>query len=632
MNSQPPHQHHNHTAQHPSPAPQDPPPPSASPAPPLIFVNTTDPESIARASLSPSSTPSLPHRPAPSKDDIANSLRREDYKAKRHQNTLWLDNAWGGSTWLPHDLRDGVAFQPAAGVLTALIDITKWARQNSVQLDSLWRQGGPLREAVSRDFEERQRVRKPRSRPLKPYLSVPVAKGVLSSLRQSTATATYSPSAEPSSSYAPLELHEHDDDSFMDPDPASRSLSPTLSTTINMSAEMLDSRMDVELPALSAQKRPSSPSSPSSTRMFKKLRKSDFTVADQVMHALSSNSSMRSDVLNILGLLLSVQSQAQPEDNTTSLRWIEPVMIAADAVPPQLQALDFTSPVAVAVFTQSPAEHWSFVILNKAGQTIQLRLHDCQVLDERSDLIKQRFGEWMDVVANHATVELISETCPRLLGCNWSSGLHVLSCLRRALAHESCSTVIPFVPAIEQNKYLELINRGSYASDALAPDDQYLLDAVQSRIHDRKLASKPMDVLDQERAKMQEELREAEIRFATKDQSIETMMRELVLQREGFRNEILKVRARAEQFERVYQRKLTLVAKQEKEAAKAQADQNLRELQEKLAQATAAKEQRQAELEEAADQHDDNMVGTDDWKRDLTGAMGELFGDEGRGD
>lgn len=192
--------------------------------------------------------------------------------------------------------------------------------------------------------------------------------------------------------------------------------------------------------------------------------------------------------------------------------------------------------------------------------------------------------------------------------------------------------MIPFVPATEQNHYLDLINRGSYASDALATDDQFLLDAVQSRIHDRKLASKPMSVLDQERAKMQEELREAEIRFATKDQSIEAMMRELVLQRGGFQSEILKIRARAEQFERVYQRKLTLVAKQEKEAAKAQADQDLRELQEKLAQATAAKEQRQAELEEAADQHDDNMVGTDDWKRHLTGAMGELFGDQGRGD
>lgn len=236
------------------------------------FVNTTDPESIARASLPPSSTASLPHRPAPSKDDIANSLRREDYKAKQHHDTFWLDNAWGGSSWLPQDLRDGVASQPAAGVLAALIDITKWARQNSVQLDSLWPQGGALREAVSRDFEERQRVRIPRSRPLKPYLSVQLAKGVLNSLRQST------PSAEPSSLYAPLELHEHehDDDSFMDPDPTS----PSLSTTDNMSSEMLASCMDVEFPDQSGQKRPLSPLSPSSARMFKKLRKSDFTVAD----------------------------------------------------------------------------------------------------------------------------------------------------------------------------------------------------------------------------------------------------------------------------------------------------------------------------------------------------------------
>lgn len=130
------------------------------------------------------------------------------------------------------------------------------------------------------------------------------------------------------------------------------------------------------------------------------------------MQALSTNSSMRSDVMNILGRLLIVQSQsqAQPEDNnTTTLRWIEPVSITADTVPSQFQALDFARPVAVAVFTQSPAEHWSFGILNKSGQTIQLRLHDCQLSEERSELIKQRFGKWMDVVADHATVELISE-------------------------------------------------------------------------------------------------------------------------------------------------------------------------------------------------------------------------------
>ncbi|KIL83946.1 hypothetical protein FAVG1_12853 [Fusarium avenaceum] len=474
-------QHHPPTSS--GPSSQAPTPQSAPPD--LTFLVATDSESLAAVSTQP-----LPLRPR--------ADRNEAYSRKKQQLKEWLDTAWGGDSWLPTDLRQGLASfglaEPAAGVTVALKDITRLTQRDSLHLDSLWHQGGILREAVSRDLQER--ANKPsaaRSRPLKPHLTAAIAKSVLSSLRQSTPTPSFD------TSFTPLaEQPDDDDDSdFEDFSPAPFDDNPTSATTATaaMSVPPAESRMDVD-PV--SNKRRLSTGSLASIRGDKKMRTAAFAAADTILTALSSSSNMSGDVMRILGRLLSAQSR--DETDPSSLCWIDPILLQTEAAshPAQLDFLSPDHPIAVGIFTTLPSEHWCFAVLKQVGQTIHLRLHDCQPSDERLGIIKSHFEMWVSASAQSNGIQVVAETCPHLHGANWSSGLHALSCFRRTLRGESCSELMPFVAANEQKFHLDLIHKAipSYLNN----DECKILAAVQARQDDRDLINKSIEELNQQRA------------------------------------------------------------------------------------------------------------------------------------
>ncbi|KAM0342926.1 hypothetical protein ACHAPU_009044 [Fusarium lateritium] len=392
--------------------------------------------------------------------------------------TQWLDTAWGGNTWLPTDLREGLAAfglaEPAAGVTASLKDITRLAQCDSLVLSSLWCDGGLLRDAVSRDLQER--IAKPktaRTRGLKPHLTAAIAKSVLAALRQSTPSIDQDAGCQ--------DLHSSPPDATMSVAPG-------------------ESHMDVDSNSNSnSNKRPASPDALSSIRGDKRLRTAAFTAADTIVDALSTNSTMSGPVIHILGRRLTA--------GPASLCWIDPIHVQADEAshPRQLESLSLGRSVAVAILTSLPCEHWCFAVLEQVGQAIHLRLHDCQPSAGRLGLIKSRFEAWISTSEQLSSVQVTAETCPHLHGANWSSGLHALSCFRRALQGTNCSSHTPFVAADEQKMHLDLVRKA--IPSTLTNEECTIIAAVQARQDDRDLINKPMEELDQQRAQLKAVMR-----------------------------------------------------------------------------------------------------------------------------
>ncbi|KAF4994063.1 hypothetical protein FDECE_13236 [Fusarium decemcellulare] len=616
----------------------------------VTFINASDPDSIARASVEPSSAiaphqqlrpasalgvpirsrpaPPAPSVPTPTPTEIENSLRRQAVELKRQEDTAWLNDAWGGPDWLPADLRNGLSSfgftKPAALVVATLKKITQWAQEHSIDLDSLWREGGALHEAVSRDQTDRAKRSKPRSRPLKPHLTVALAKGALKALRQPNRQLQSAPSIDESRGSF---IEQEREDSPVDTQPRTCSTPTAASaspdtTTFTMSDATSNTHMDIDLPTAPAIKRRSSVSSLSSSHVSKRQRTLAFDAANHIIKALSTSSMMRSDVMGILGRLLSMKAHGQTDPAT--IRWIDPLCLQRDTSPQpvQLTTLQHDRPVAIAIFTTHPFEHWSFGILRPNGQDLELRLHDCQPSEERSKLIESRFQKWMP----SCKIVLATETCPRLHGDNWSSGLHALSCFQRSLRNEPCSPTIPVVAATEQKTCLDLL--GNAVPDSLNTEDGQVLTAVQVRKVDSELANMAVEEVDRQRTKAKAELQDAKKRKESQDEFLDKMIEDLLRKKQQHQQEVQSAQMRADNVERVYQGKLTLAAKEKSALLSNEAGDRVRQLQEELERANAEHKQRQAEHQEAADKHDDSMVETGDWQVHLDAVNG-LYGHDG---
>ncbi|KAF5547557.1 hypothetical protein FPHYL_10146 [Fusarium phyllophilum] len=73
-------------------------------------------------------------------------------------DTQWLTNNWGGTNWLPADIRAGLESSFGTPVpscyVRSLVSITKAAQTTGIALDSLWGEDGTLRTAVGDGGEQ----------------------------------------------------------------------------------------------------------------------------------------------------------------------------------------------------------------------------------------------------------------------------------------------------------------------------------------------------------------------------------------------------------------------------------------------------------------------------------------------
>ncbi|KAM0437867.1 hypothetical protein ACHAPT_002232 [Fusarium lateritium] len=116
-----------------------------------------------------------------------NVKRQEKSNWSREENTVWLEQAWEGPNWLPPDVRQALIEygfpQPAVDVVKHMRSITEWAQTQGVDLDSLWKDGGALREAVNADVVKKKQRRRQEG-PAPPHLSAAIAKSALEELQQ----------------------------------------------------------------------------------------------------------------------------------------------------------------------------------------------------------------------------------------------------------------------------------------------------------------------------------------------------------------------------------------------------------------------------------------------------------------
>ncbi|KAJ4243702.1 hypothetical protein NW762_014756 [Fusarium torreyae] len=264
-----------------------------------VFLNATDPASIARLSLppepsqySPCETQQQPHTPGitilprrtraapeplpPTAVQVNNTWRRETYNNKCDETISWLNNAWGGPYWIPKDLRQCES-KPA------------------VQDD-----GSALRQAVSHDQAERLRSRKPRLRAAVPPSTAAIAKSALETLSTSDDAPQW-----------PAVTIDFDEETFIPPESE-----PCLETTTLVSeddnirmppAQEASTDIDMADVPITTLKRRSSKSAPVSTPAAKKQRTAALHTARQIFKDITSNTPMSSDTMDLLARVVGDQ-------------------------------------------------------------------------------------------------------------------------------------------------------------------------------------------------------------------------------------------------------------------------------------------------------------------------------------
>ncbi|KAJ3538279.1 hypothetical protein NM208_g5983 [Fusarium decemcellulare] len=113
---------------------------------------------------------------------------------RNYVNIAWLDQEWGGSGWIPSELRENFGSyrlkEPCGETVELLCMITTAAKARDINPADLWLPDGALRVAVERDTEEktlRYVANKWHAKP-KAHLSVKVARAALGSLAHETGT------------------------------------------------------------------------------------------------------------------------------------------------------------------------------------------------------------------------------------------------------------------------------------------------------------------------------------------------------------------------------------------------------------------------------------------------------------
>ncbi|RSL99014.1 hypothetical protein CEP52_010000 [Fusarium oligoseptatum] len=398
--------------------------------------------------------------PAPSSDERktrTNAKRQEKSNNSREDNITWLDHVWGGPDWLPPDVRKAlIEFgfpQPAVDVVKHMRSITELVQTQDMTLESLWAEGGPLREGVNADVAKKQHKRR-QDGPAPPHLSAAIAKQVLESLQDQSSS---SPAAATHYMPDPQELEEEDvtTDSFADAEDHASETDDNVVVLVGAAAE--PEIQDLTSPS-SAKKRPPTPANgpvfPGALKRFRTL--SSYT-ADRLVDCLSPGSQMGDDALQVLCEVV----MAHHRQKSLPARLFHPFWFQSqeDFQPQSFPRLDDGCTAGFPIHCpkpREPLEHWAFGVMTPKGENMELHVHDSAPTPERYERIKKRFEAWMDVSSYSGVVEFIKENCPGQKD-DWSCGLHAVACFSRVLQGIPCNRQPALDIPTEQSRHLSLL-------------------------------------------------------------------------------------------------------------------------------------------------------------------------------
>ncbi|EEU43577.1 uncharacterized protein NECHADRAFT_82506 [Fusarium vanettenii 77-13-4] len=547
----------------------------------------------ARSSYSPTSIQLSPDRtsapvyptPTPSSDERKtriNAKRQEKSYNSREDNIAWLDHVWGGADWLPPDVRKAlIEFgfpQPAVDVVKHMRSITELMQTQGMALDSLWADGGPLREGVNADVARKQHKRR-QDGPAPPHLSAAIAKNVLESLQQQDTSSPAATQDMPD----PQEPEEEEvtTDSFADAEDYVSE--PDDNVVLLVETAGASEIQDLTSPA--AKKRPPTPANePVFTGALKRFRTLSSYTADRLLDCLTPGNQMGDDALQVLCEV----AMAHHRQKHRPSRLFHPFWFQSQEAfqPRSFPRLDDGCTAGFPIHCPKPwesLEHWAFGVMTPKGENLQLRIHDSAPTPERYERIKKRFEAWMDVSSYSGDVEFIKESCPRQNDA-WSCGLHAVACFRRVLQGIPCSENPTLDIPVEQAHHLSLLRT---IDTRLLPTDVgntiETFRSVQREADLRRLsADEILRLRDESISRLQKAEMERVIGDQALDKSLEAFLAHVRQQKAENERKVQEERARFDTLNRIYKVREDYERKVKAEAEKNRIQEEVRKAEEML--------------------------------------------------
>ncbi|KAL2678700.1 hypothetical protein Neosp_009451 [[Neocosmospora] mangrovei] len=568
------------------------------------------------------SAPGYP-TPTPSSDERKTRLnvkRQEKSYNSREDNIAWLDHVWGGADWLPPDVRNALIDfgfpQPAVDVVKHMRSITELMQTRGMALDSLWAEGGPLREGVNADVARKQPKRRQEG-PAPPHLSAAIAKHVLESLQKdvsSPAATHYMPDPqEPEEGEATTDSFADTEDHVSEPDD---------NVVVLVQTTRASETQNLTSPA--AKKRPPTPANePVSTGALKRFRTLSSYTADRLLDCLAPGNRMGDDALQVLCEVV----MAHHRQKHHPVRLFHPFWFQSQEGF-QPRSFPRLEDCCTAVFPihcpkpWEPLEHWAFGVMIPNGENIELRIHDSAPTPERYERIKKRFEAWMDVSSYSGDVELIKVNCPRQSD-TWSCGLHAVACFRRVLQGIPCTKNPALDIPVEQAQHLSLLRT---IDTRLLPTDVgntiESFRSVQREDDLRRLsADEVLRLRDESSNRLQKVEMERLIGNQALDKSLEAFLAHVQQQKAENERKVHEERAKFDTLNRIYK-----VREDYERKVKAEAEKN--RIQEEVRKAEEMLKVAKSKLDDASVKHDASVTKfkesfasaeAEDWEVNLEG-------------
>ncbi|KAI8663337.1 hypothetical protein NCS57_00934300 [Fusarium keratoplasticum] len=563
---------------------------------------------------SPNRTSSPGHpTPTPSSDERksrTNAKRQEKSNNSREDNIAWLDHVWGGSNWLPPDVRKAlIEFgfpQPAVDVVKHMRSITELMQTQGMALDSLWAEGGPLREGVNSDVARKQHKRR-QDGPAPPHLSAAIAKQVLESLQQQADAQEPGEEDVITDSFADAEDHISEPDDNV-----------VLLVETTTASEIQDLTSPV------AKKRPPTPANePVFSGALKRFRTLSSYTADRLLDCLTPGNQMGDDALQVLCEVV----MAHHRQKHRPARLFHPFWFQSqeDFQPRSFPRLDDGCTAGFPIHCPKPwepVEHWAFGVMTPKGENMELRIHDSTPTPERYERIKKRFEAWMDVSSYSGDVEFIKESCPGQKD-TWSCGLHAVACFRRVLQGIPCSENPALDIPAEQAHHLSLLRT---VDTRLLPTDVgkaiETFRSVQREADLRRLsADEVLRLRDESSSRLQKAEMEKMIGDQALDKSLEAFLAHVRQQKAENERKVQEERARFDTLNRICKVREDYERKVKAEAEKNRIQEEVRKAEEMLRAA-------RSKLDDASVKHDASVTKfeesfataeAEDWEVNLEG-------------
>ncbi|KAF4451704.1 heterokaryon incompatibility protein [Fusarium austroafricanum] len=451
---------------------------------------------------------------------------------------------------------------PSVGALRALKKITIEVQEHLIDLGSLWRRGGALRQAVDQEVESKKQQGQEAP---KPHLSPAAANAVLRSLRLQ------------------IRLANRSSVTVSRQEPSSRShlgIMPASPTTMD-----LDHQHQPQPTACDT--------------------------ADKILKALTLPVPIQQEAFICLTRVLaachpSAVKIAYFYNDGGDASW-------------ELPALQDQEAAIIAIHCQDPDINWSLCSVKRADLNMEVTFHSHNHHSEQWEYIGERFGKGQSFrTVKHAFVK---QGCPHQHD-DWGSGLHALSCISRILQGLPCSPDITENTAVEQSVFKKALLEVDLSNVDIK--DKQILEALNLRDLEAKFTEESTADIDRRRQEAHAKVLAALATSKAAQEMLKVLINKQQQKKHEADRALHKTKADAVSLDRMYHARQKYKKQQETARQKRAVEEKRNRLEEELKKAVEDCDEKADNHEGALWEYDDSMVAVggankDDWEDHMMG-------------